>query len=675
MSDKDLRDQLEDLFFGDISQSPTEMETNGAMLQQIVAGLLGGEDVAELVGADRGLDEAEPPDPSVLKRAGKEDERALDEMAGDFSKDVVMRQAMAVEPTVVKTPPGEAEMMDTLTMRDVVAEEADSLPRQPTDHPLYEEVESLVNRGNWQAAKVPLTELLALYPGNAYLQEIAASVNARGIFVEAGQEAAPAHPSLRRRIVKLIVPVAIVLAVVGLVAFVLLALQVWILPRAAAQRQVARIGQIREEAQAALTSGDYDRAAQAYNQIINVLPEDREAQDGLEQASQLRATASLYSEAIAEMEAHHWENALSLLGQIQSQHPGYRDVTQRMIFVQEQQDLSTRFGKAEAAFDRGTYDLAIQEYEALQGQDSGFERETVQDHLFLSYLQVGLAAGEAAGSDLDQLQTALDTLEKALALRPDDSQARGESQLLRLYIDGLDELEAGNWSEAVANLTPVYEARPEFAAGAAAQGLYDALLAWADELLADGQAEQALAKYQQARLIKGVQATGLEPKIAVAEGMLATPTPTAEPTQAASAPATDPQGAFGSGSAAPGPAPTATPLPPPYSLLGMSVKGNCDGRGYIHGIVWSTYNLPMVGVTVQALNTTTGFGPLISTPTNEDGIYQIILEKEQIDGLWVVQVLEGGQPASQAWGQHLGGGCVNGAQELKVDWQRARETP
>jgi hypothetical protein len=51
-----------------------------------------------------------------------------------------------------------------------------------------------------------------------------------------------------------------------------------------------------------------------------------------------------------------------------------------------------------------------------------------------------------------------------------------------------------------------------------------------------------------------------------------------------------------------------------------------------------------------------------------------VLEKDQIDGLWVVQVLENGQVASQAWGQHIGGGCTNGAQELKVDWQRVLAT-
>jgi outer membrane protein assembly factor BamD (BamD/ComL family) len=182
-------------------------------------------------------------------------------------------------------------------------------------------------------------------------------------------------------------------------------------------------------------------------------PDDLTAQDGLAQASQLRATASLYSEAIAQMEAHRWEDALSLLQQIQTEQPVYRDVTERIVFVQEQQDLSVRFREAEAAFERGYFGLAIQEYEALQSIDQSFQRETVQDHLFFSYLQSGLAKEAAAGGDLEQLQVTLVEFEKALAIRPEDSQAKGESQLLRLYVSGLSELEASNWSQAVSDLT------------------------------------------------------------------------------------------------------------------------------------------------------------------------------------------------------------------------------
>lgn len=557
-------------------------------------------------------------------------------------------------------------MMDTLAMSDVLEPTNDTLPTQPTDHPLYQEVETFINQGDWQAAQTPLSELLALYPDDTYLREIAASVNTRSALLVSAPEARSARQPTPSRSLKFLIPVIAVVVLAGLAVLTFLVLQLWILPRATTQRQLARISQIRQDAQAALASGDYDRAIIAYNEILALHSDDLEAQDGLAQASQLRSTASLYSEAIAQMEAHHWEQALSLLQQIQTEQPAYRDVPERIAFVQDQQDLSVRFREAEAAFERGYYELAVQEYEALQSIDTSFQREAVQDHLFFSYVQLGLAKETAAGGDPEQLQAALVEFEKALAIRPEDSQAKGESQLLSLYISGLSEIEAENWSQAVSDLTTVYEARPDFAAGVAAQQLYVAKVSLGDELLADGQAELAAVKYQEARIIKGVDITGIEQKIAAAEALLVTPTPSPQPTKEGSTAAP--------GAANPAPIPTATPRPLPYTLTKMSVKSNCDGYGYIHGIVWSVYDLPMAGVTVQAFNTSTGFGPLVSMPTNEDGIYQIILEKDQIEGLWVVQVLENGQPASQTWGQHLGGGCVNGAQELKVDWKRARET-
>lgn len=561
-------------------------------------------------------------------------------------------------------------MTDTFSAENTVTHPPE-LPLQSTDHPLFHEAEALINEANWRAAERPLAELAALYPNDSFIRELAASVHTRSILLESveGPTDTPAPTSFLARSLKFVVSGVILIAIVGLAVVTWLAIQRWVLPQATVRRQETQVSQLRRDAQAALASGDYDRVVLAYTELLKILPDDPDAMAGLEQAGQLRATVSLYSEAIAEMEAHHWESALALLEQIQAEQPNYRDVAQRIAFIQEQQVLTARFRQAEDAFDRGDYDFAIGEYEALQSLDSGFQREVVQEHLFLSYLQLGLAEQEAAGDDPLRLQAALADFEMALLLRPDDAQAKAESQLLRLYLAGQDEVEAENWPQVIADLTPVYEARPDFAGGAVARSLYTAYVAWGDELFADGQTEQALVKYEGARLIRGVDAPAVEQKIAQAEETLATPTPTLTPTPepAETAPAAAPA----TGNAAPAPVPTATPRPLPYALMGMSVRSNCSGFGYVHGIVWNAYNLPMAGVTIQAFNTTTGFGPLISLPTNEDGIYQIILENDQIAGLWAVQVLENGQPASEAWGQHLGGGCTNGAQELKVDWVRA----
>jgi tetratricopeptide (TPR) repeat protein len=663
MTDKDLRNQLVTLL-SEIALDPETKQDpyGGQWARSILAGLL--EDEAGPVDVGPAIADESLPSPVELPAKAGNNGVVLEQPGVDL----IAGQAMARDGVAVLTaheaPSDGAETADTL-VSGVTPDSSPTLPPHPSDHPLFHDAERLIGRGNWHAARGVLAELLTLYPNDTYLKEVVASVQTRSALLDSTQEAmpAPAPTSSPIRSLKVIVPALIGLFLISLVIVSIWAFRAWILPQVTTQRQTMEVAQLRQDAQGALTSGDYDRAVLAYTELLAVLPQDREALDGLEQARQSRNTVSQYSEAIAEMEAQHWENALSLLRQIQAKQPDYRDVQERIAFVQTQQDLSERFSKAEAAFKEASFQQAVQGYEALQTLDYGFQRETVQNHLFLSYLQLGLTTEASAGDDPQKLQGALESLEKAIALRPDDAQAKGEGQLLRLYLASLDEFKASNWSQVVASLTPVYEARPDFAGNTVAQRLYDAYVAWADELATSGEIEQAIATYEQARLISGADTSGVSQKIAAAKALLATPTPTPQPTQRASA----------AGPAKPKAAPTATPVPLAYELKGMSVKPNCDGFGYIHGIVWSVYGMPMAGVNIKAVNTTTGLGPFISLPTNEDGIYQIRLEKDQIDGLWAIQVLENGQPASQAWGQRLGGGCVNGAQELKVDWQRTRQ--
>jgi|GEM_PF-2923378 len=555
-------------------------------------------------------------------------------------------------------------------LNDDETTEQPDIPSQPTSHPLYQQVEVLINQGNWHAAQAPLRELVQLYPDDVYLKQLSETANTRSALLGSAHTAV-AHPTgtptrnLRPLITGIIV--FVVILCIGASAF----LAWWfVLPRIASQRQEARIAQLREDAQAALSSGDYDRAVLAYNELLDLVPGDSQALDGLEQTSQLRELVSIYSEAIAQMEAHRWDEALTILRQLEEETPGYRDVSERIRYVQQQQELESRFDEAEAVFNQEDYKLAIEKFEELQSIDNSYQFDIVQQRLFISYLQEGLAEVEAAGSDTQRLQTALDLLEKALVLRPNDNQTRGEVQLLRLYLAGVDEFEGENWAEAVSDFSPVYEARPEFADGAVSQYLYEAYLAWGDELFAKEQLEQAQEKYEAANLIRGVDNTeDAEQKIALVEETLATPTPTPEATEIP--PTATPAPVVSGASSAASVAPTAVPILYPYILNSMQTRTNCNGFGYIHGVILDRNFAPLTGVVVRAYNTTKGIGPLDSNPSGEGGLYQIILFADQIEGMWSVQILdEAGQRASQVWGQELNTDCSGGAQELKTDWQK-----
>ena len=564
-------------------------------------------------------------------------------------------------------------MMQPIRNNDEPTQPQPPLPDRPTAHPLYHTVDHFISQGDWQAARAPFEELLALYPNDPYLKELAPSVRTRSALLGYGAEEYMDEPQSRFNLqgrLKFIIPGLIFIALLCLVGSTMLALQVWGLSGGDNQRVAAQVSQLHEQAQDALDSGDYDRAVVAYTELLKLQPDDDQARQGLEQARALRTTISLYSEAIAEMEAHHWENSLTIFKQIEATQPGYRDVANRIQFIEEQQLLTSQFSEAEANFSQGNYESAIQGYEALQDIDSNFQSDTVREHLFLSYLQQGLTEETEAGDDPEQLAAALELFEKALVLRPGDQQAKGESQLIKLYLESLEDLEDEHWADAVENLSLIYDTRPQFANGSVGPLLYDAYVAWGDDLFEYGEFAEAQTKYDAARVIRGVDTSGIGRKLALAKAAQETPTPTPSPEPTA-APSTGGSGGGGGGSAAPPtPTPTVTPIPQPYALKSMAIRNNCSGQGFIHGVVWNVYNMPLSGITVQAFNIDNGAGPLMSNPSNGDGIYQIIVDNDQIPGLWMVQVLEDGQPVSEAMGQRLGGECLNGAQELKVDWQR-----
>lgn len=568
-------------------------------------------------------------------------------------------------------------MVDEFSTNNEISGQEPSAPHPPANqHPLYHQAQLLMNKGDWNGAHTLLLELLKLYPNHPLFTQLESSARTRiALMGESWQpETVEVEPErgVSRRVKLLLAGLGVSVVLCAIVTGIFT--WIFLLPQATGQHQQAQIEQLRKEAETAISSGDYDRAVLAYNQLLELLPDDPQALAGIEQAGQLRATISLYSDAITEMEAHRWENALGLLQKIEDEQPGYRDVASRIKYVQRQQVLEATFAEGEAAFENGNYELAIQKYESLQAEEPGFERDLIRGRLFLAYLQYGQVQLDTAENDPQKLQATLETFEKALSYRPEDSQAKGESQLLRLYLAGLEEYEAESWAAVISNLTPVYETRPNYSNGNARKLLFNAYLARGDELFEEGQFDQARSQYEQALLMTGVEDTSVAvQKIAQVEVAQAPPTVTPTP---ASTP-TPVRGGGGSGNvvfSAPKPTPTPTPAYTPYTLKSMKIRNNCSGFGYIHGVIWNAYQLPVGGVSVRAFNETTGAGPFVSNPSNNDGIYQIVLKSDQIAGLWSVQVLENEQPASLVWGQRLGGECLNGAQELKVDWTREVQT-
>jgi len=99
----------------------------------------------------------------------------------------------------------------------------------------------------------------------------------------------------------------------------------------------------------------------------------------------------------------------------------------------------------------------------------------------------------------------------------------------------------------------------------------------------------------------------------------------------------------------------------------MWVGPNCQWTG-VHGVIRAANGLPLQGVQVSIRDEAGRI--MVSEPTNADGIYSLFVGDGLQTGTWYLQVLENSVPASGLRGVVVGGGCVNGVQEVKADWQR-----
>jgi outer membrane protein assembly factor BamD (BamD/ComL family) len=165
---------------------------------------------------------------------------------------------------------------------------------------------------------------------------------------------------------------------------------------------------------------------EGYEDAAARLAQAREAQ-AREEAEQQRqaALAERYENACARMDADDWPEAVRLLGELQEEEPGYRDVEARLAQATSEQEKEERleqlYAEAEDAYDRAAWKRAG----TLYGQ--------------VLALEPGYREAEA---------------KKAEALR--------QQQLARQYSQAWSHLKARRWQEAIDGFTALVEAEPDY---------------------------------------------------------------------------------------------------------------------------------------------------------------------------------------------------------------------
>ena len=149
-------------------------------------------------------------------------------------------------------------------------------------------------------------------------------------------------------------------------------------------------------------AGQMAKALQQFDQAVSLVP-------GTGEAELWQQVTRLYLDGQEALAAEDWPAAIQLLTQAHAQMPGYGDLSTRLVEAYRLQ--------GQAALEAENWTLAIQSFS--QARERSLDDPDLVDLLSRAYRQRGIARQEEG-----DLESAREDLEAALALQPDDEQAR-----------------------------------------------------------------------------------------------------------------------------------------------------------------------------------------------------------------------------------------------------------
>ncbi|OQY25863.1 MAG: hypothetical protein B6I34_01350 [Anaerolineaceae bacterium 4572_32.1] len=175
------------------------------------------------------------------------------------------------------------------------------------------------------------------------------------------------------------------------------------------------------------------------------------------------------------------------------------------------------YDQAVAEFTQGRWDEAILKLEGLRQLDAAYRSDVVQDMMFQA-----LSNRAAQLVNENSLEAALHYFDRALEMRPDDTDLQAQRRMAALYQTGQSYWEA-DWQRAIDAFVDLYALDPEYKD--TEQRLHDAYVSYGDSLAKEGQWCLAREQFAEATDIIPQQSTEQKRVNAYTHCVTATPTP------------------------------------------------------------------------------------------------------------------------------------------------------
>jgi tetratricopeptide (TPR) repeat protein/predicted Ser/Thr protein kinase len=208
----------------------------------------------------------------------------------------------------------------------------------------------------------------------------------------------------------------------------------------------------------------------------------------------------VYQEAQAAMESGDWDKAIELFDALLAQDPDFTEARALRDQAVTNRALDQSFGRAEAAYDEERWDDAIDILSGLHEADNSYRSTDVQDLLCNAHLRRGetQVAAYTEDSDIESLETAQEDFKTGLSICPDEDTLIVQNGYLESFLRAWNAQSSRDYNTLIRTLAPLVATEPGYGGGNARRMLYAALVARGDIRQQAGDLAGALADYEQA---------------------------------------------------------------------------------------------------------------------------------------------------------------------------------
>jgi tetratricopeptide (TPR) repeat protein len=252
--------------------------------------------------------------------------------------------------------------------------------------------------------------------------------------------------------------------------------------------------------------GDMLTALDAFEAIVEQQPEYLDVSIRIQEIQGQFYLLDLLDQAESAYESEDWELASSHYETMRAIAPDYRTELVEQRLIRSYMNLSSSILGAESATPEALViaDTYFRKVMVLRPRDEALLAEQnriknqFKDRLFQYYVQAARDAVVGQEDSLAALESAKSFLNKALLLKPDNSNVSREVNLANAYTNALIDFDRGLIQEAISNLEYIYSQDSLYAGGTALQSMYESYMERGHDYTATGQLEAALADYQRA---------------------------------------------------------------------------------------------------------------------------------------------------------------------------------